>query len=51
MIRIVINSGGVIQAVEDDARRGVVRAPVSLARFVKAVNEEFPELKLEVHRG
>jgi hypothetical protein len=51
VIKVVLDAQGQVQAVEDLGRRGVVRGPMSLARFTKAVNEEFPELRLEVHRG
>jgi hypothetical protein len=51
VIRVILDADGNVQAVEDAGRRGVTRGPVSLRRFVEAVNEEFPELRLEVYRG
>jgi hypothetical protein len=51
VIRLVLDREGRLAAVEDLGTRGVVRVPerVSLRRFAQAVNEEFPELRVEVH--
>ena len=51
MIRLVVDKSGILLAVEDDAKRGVVRGPISVRNFVRAVNEEFPELRITVHKG
>lgn len=48
MIRIILDKAGTLVAIEDSYKRGVVRAPGSLKRFVQALNEEFPEVQVEV---
>ena len=52
MIRLILDKEGRLVAVEDLSQRGVVRVDgTSLKRFVSAVNEEFRELRVEVHPG
>jgi hypothetical protein len=53
VIRLVVDGQGRLVAVEElGDRRGVVRVDgTSLKRFAQAVNEEFPEVRVEVHKG
>jgi hypothetical protein len=51
MVKVIVDKSGTVLSVEW-AQRGVVRGPMSLHRFVAAVNEEFPgDIELEIFRG
>ena len=52
MIRLIVDRAGRLLAVEGDGPRGVVWpvGSVSLNRFVEGVNQEFPELTVEVRK-
>ena len=50
MIRLVLSREGTLLAVEDDAKRGVVRVGASTRRFADAVGQEFPELQIILHK-
>lgn len=53
MIKLILDRQGRLVAVEDYGSRGVVRVDQAMSpkRFAAAVNEEFRELRVEVHNG